>query len=62
MKSVVGEVMDYKVTTESGVAIDAFYNYRGVSARIVESALLIGTTAALSKTVSKQAVELYRGK
>jgi hypothetical protein len=61
MKSVIGEVMDYKVHTEEGDEIDAMFGYRSIAARIVESPVIIGTTTTLLKVIAKKAVDIYRG-
>lgn len=60
MKSVVGEVMDYSMTTESGTPIDAVFGMRSIMARVVNSPALIGTTSTLLKVVAKRAAEIYR--
>jgi hypothetical protein len=59
LKSVVGEVMDYKVTSEDGRPVDALFSYRGVMSRIVNSPILLGTTTTLLKLIADKAVEAY---
>lgn len=61
LKSVVGEVMDYDMTTEKGEAIELVFGGRSVGNRIVESPMIIGTTTTLLKALAKQAVSVYRG-
>lgn len=61
LKSIFGEVMDYKMTTESGDEIDALFGYRSIAARITLSPELIGTTTTLLKVIGKEAVKIYRG-
>lgn len=61
LKSVIGEVMDYEMKTESGDEIDAIFGYRSVAARIVTSPIIIGTTTSLLKVIAKKAVEIYKG-
>lgn len=61
LKSVIGEVMDYDVHTESGEAIDGIFSNRGIAARIVNSPYIIGTTSTLLRVIAKQAFELYKG-
>ena len=61
MKSVIGEVMDYQVTTEQGDEIDMFFSYKNILARVVNSPILIGTTSSLLKVLGRKAVQLYDG-
>lgn len=61
MKSVIGEVMDYQVTTENGDEIDMFFSYKNILSRIVNSPILIGTTSSLLKIIGQKAVQLYDG-
>ncbi len=60
LKSVIGEVMDYSMHTESGQVVDAIYSNRGVAARIVLSPYIMGTTATLLNVIKQKAIELYR--
>jgi len=60
LKSVIGEVMDYDMATESGKTINAVFGYRSISARIVNSPILIGTTITLLKIIAKRAIEVYK--
>jgi hypothetical protein len=61
LKSVIGEVMDYKMHTEDGEEIDAIFGYRSVAARIVLSSTIQGTTNTLLLKASEGAVKAYRG-
>jgi len=61
MKSVVGEVMDYDVKTESGERVDAIFGFRSIMARVVTSPIIIGTTTTLLKKVAEKAVKVYKG-
>lgn len=59
MKSVVGEVMDYDVHTESGITVDAIFSYSSTAKRMVHSPELIGTTTTLLKVIADRAVKIY---
>lgn len=59
LKFTVGEVYDNKLTTEDGEEIDAVFSYKNIAARIVMSAYLTGTTAAVVEQLQKNAVEMY---
>lgn len=59
MKSVVGEVMDYNMTTEDGTEIDFVFGFRSVFARIVNSPTIMGTTNTLLKLIATKASKLY---
>ena len=61
MKSVIGGVFENKITSESGVEIDAIFGAQSISARIVNSPYLIGTTATLLDAIATKAVQLYFG-
>ncbi len=61
LKSVIGEVMEYDMTTEDGTPIDAVFGQKSIDARIVLSPAIMGTTATLLKLVAKKAVEIYKG-
>jgi hypothetical protein len=58
LKSIV-TVSESDITTEDGQAIDALYGAKSVSARIVVSAFINGTTTTLLKEIQKQAVDIY---
>jgi hypothetical protein len=61
MKTIFGRVMSGVNTTESGTVIDAIFGYESISARIVLSPLLIGTTNTLLKLISKRVSDTYFG-
>lgn len=60
LKSVVGEIMDYEMRTESGEAIHAVFSNKGIASRIVLSSYIMGTTNTLLDVIAKKAVEAYR--
>lgn len=61
MKSVTGEVLQGKFTTESGSEIDAIFGMASIYARIVNSPSIIGTTNVLLGIIGKRAAKIYRG-
>ncbi len=61
LKSVIGEVMDYSVHTESGEVVDGIFSNKGIAARIVNSPYIIGTTSTLLRVLARKAFELYQG-
>lgn len=61
MKSVLGEVVNYDIRTESGDDIDAIFSFRSLAARVVLSPLIIGTTTSLLKHIAKKAISMYEG-
>lgn len=60
MKTVFSGVMDYEMKTESGSVIDAVFGQKSIDDRIVNSALIIGTTNTLLDIVGKRAVDIYK--
>ena len=62
MKSVVSNVFNHSVVTESGTPVDAYFSYKGMLGRKVSSPVLMGTTIRLVKHVSKQLADVYFGK
>lgn len=62
MKTVFSEVMGYETKTESGEIIDAVFGQKSIDDRIVNSAIVIGTTNTLLDKIGKRAVEIYKGK
>lgn len=60
MKSVIGEVMNYDMHTESGEIVDAVFGYRSIAARVVMSPILMGTTISLLRVIARKAVEMYK--
>lgn len=61
LKSTVSEVFDYPMRTEGNEDIDYIFGYKSISARIVLSPIIIGTTTTLLKVLAKKAVEVYNG-
>ena len=60
LKCTIGEVMDYKVHTAQGVEVDAIFSYRAISARIVNSPSVMGTTITLLNVLADRMVKAYR--
>ncbi len=60
MKSVIGEVLDYQITTEDGTPIQMVFGTRSILARVVTSPFIMGTTATLLQVIQKKAVEAYK--
>lgn len=61
LKSVIGEVMPYKLTTESGLPIHAKFGAKSFAARIVESLIIMGTLGAALEVVTDAALKEYFG-
>lgn len=59
-KSVVGEVLEHQMVSESGVVIDLAFGARALAARVIGSPYIIGTTNTLLKVFAQRAVEIYR--
>lgn len=59
LKTVIGEVMDNEVTTESGTVIDAIFGKLSVDNRIVGSVDIMGTTNTLLDILIDKAVKAY---
>ena len=49
------------MTTEDGHEIEAVFGFRSNAARIVSSAMMMGTTATLLKLIDEKAVKMYFG-
>ena len=62
MKTVVGDVFENDIFTESGTRIDAIFGAKSISDRIVVSPFIIGTTTTLLKIIGQRAVAAYRSK
>lgn len=61
LKNTVGELIDYNITTaKTKEDIDAMFSRRSVSARIVTSPDIQGTTNTLLKQLGKNAVKMYK--
>ena len=61
MKSVIGETMDYSMTTQTGETIDAVFGMRSILARVVNSPMIIGTTSTLLRVLASKAAQVYKG-
>lgn len=59
LKTVIGEVMDNEITTESGKVIDAIFGKLSVDNRIVGSVDIMGTTNTLLDLLIDRAVKAY---
>lgn len=59
MKSVISDVFTYNVNTESGDTVDAFFSYRGVINRVVNSPILMGVVNRTTRLVSKSVTDIY---
>lgn len=60
MKSVHGEVMNYKVTTETGEEVDALFSFKSCYKRVVTSPFVMGTTITLLKLTAKKVISAYK--
>jgi len=58
LKFTVSKLAD-KITDEDGRDVDAKFGFRGLGARIVDSPIIIGTTALLLKSLDKEIVDIY---
>lgn len=59
LKFTVGEVFHNKVTAQDNTEVDMFFASRSISARIVCSPNLMGTTGMLLEKLTDKAVEMY---
>lgn len=59
LKCTVGEVFGYDMKTEDGTDIDILFSNRAISARIVTSPNIIGTTSTLLKRVESDVIKMY---
>lgn len=62
LKTTLADVIDHDFKSEDGRDLDALFSGVALSARIVESPYLEGTTTTLLKLISEKAVEIYYGK
>lgn len=62
LKTVNGDIMDKPMVTESGVQVDGRFGSLAVGARIVWSAMDLGTTSRLMARVDEMVVDAYRGR
>lgn len=53
LKTTVGEILDYNITSEDGREIEYLFSTRAVNARIVESVYTVGTASTLLREVGK---------
>lgn len=61
LKSVVGRTWDEDVLTASGKEVHAMFGYTSISARIVASPQLMGTTYELLRIATREALKAYDG-
>jgi hypothetical protein len=61
MKSVISEVADYEIVTESGIEVDALFGAYSIFKRIVNSPFTIGTTTVLMQLGAQKALKMYKG-
>lgn len=61
LKFTVGEVFNYDMKTEDGTDIELVFSQRSVSARVTNSAELIGTTSMAMEKLTEKAVLEYFG-
>lgn len=62
MKSIICEVADYDIVTESGIKVDAFFGAYSIFKRIVNSAFYFGTANILSEIGAREALKIYKGR
>lgn len=62
MKSVVSDVFNSTIKSESNKRVEAFFSYKGILSRVANSPILMGTTNRLLKEVNKQVVDIYFNK
>jgi len=58
-KSVISDVFENEIVSETGVKVDALFSGKSIYNRIVTSPYIIGTTATLLKEIAKKAVAAY---
>lgn len=59
LKFTVGEVFNYDLSTEDGTPVDATFSSRSIYNRIVNSAILNGTTGMVLEQLTKKVVDEY---
>jgi hypothetical protein len=59
LKSVISDVFENDIVSETGVVVDAKFSGKSIYNRIVNSPYLIGTTATILKLIAKKAVAAY---
>lgn len=62
LKFTVGEVFDNDIVGEHGTPVEAKFSFRSISARIVVSPFLLGTTFMVMEKLQQKAIDLYFGK
>lgn len=62
MKSVVGDVYDKSITTESGDVVDAMFAYDGILRRVANSPIVQGVATRLLRKVGNKVADIYFGK
>lgn len=62
MKTVFSEIIDYPITTESGLVLDGWFGAVSIFKRIVNSPITIGTTNVLLRLAGERAFKAYQGK
>ncbi len=62
MKSIISEIADYEIVTESGIEVDAFFGAYSIFKRIVNSPFTMGTTTVLMQLGARHALKMYHGK
>jgi len=61
LKTTVSEVREETIQTENGEELDGLFSAEAVAARIVNSPMLMGTTATVLRLASREAVRIYKG-
>lgn len=59
LKCTVGEVFNSDMETSSGRKIDAVFGFVSIQARIVNSAILMGTTGGIVQKIEEKAIDIY---
>lgn len=59
MKTIFARVMSGTNQTESGDDVDAFFGFKSISARIVESPIKMGTTNTLLRVIGKKEADAF---
>lgn len=61
LKSVIGDVFEYNLHTESGQEVDAMFSMVGILNRVATSSFTVGTSTRLIKHFNKQVTDTYFG-
>lgn len=59
LKCTVGEVFNHDISADDGTPIDCKFSYRSISARIVNSATLMGTTGMVLEKLTEKVLDMY---